>query len=154
MEIEYYIEKHLTGSTKQVALDFIGFLRDNEVAFIKDEGYWRSKIYYYLKYKGINIAFIAIKDPDEPENLWTVWSDDSSIYEADISCDSIKQAAWTHVDFCGGCGSCGGGKQKKIFGKAFDRVCGCTFRIDNPNEHDLPFLKRMIEIRKAEIQKS
>lgn len=42
-------------------------------------------------------------------------------------------------------------KQKNIFGKVFDDVCGCTFRIDNSTQSDLPFLKKMIELRIAEI---
>ena len=47
--------------------------------------------------------------------------------------------------------SCGGGKTKNIFGKVFDDVCGCTFRVDNATQSDLPFLKKMIELRIAEI---
>ena len=38
-----------------------------------------------------------------------------------------------------------------IFGKEFDKVCGCTFRIDNPNSEDLKFMKIMVQIRKKEI---
>ena len=38
-----------------------------------------------------------------------------------------------------------------IFGKEFDDVCGCTFRIDNPKQEDLSFLKKMVEIRVKEI---
>ena len=56
-----------------------------------------------------------------------------------------------YVDHCGKCGSCGGGKHKIVFGKHFDNVCGCTFRVDNPTAFDLPFLKKMVELRKNEI---
>ena len=62
-----------------------------------------------------------------------------------------KKIALKHVDTCGNCGSCGGGKPKVIFGKKFDRVCGCTFRVDNPDEKELLFLKKMADIRKNEI---
>jgi len=47
--------------------------------------------------------------------------------------------------------NCGGGRRKVIFGKEFNDVCGCTFRIDNPKNDDLPFLKKMVEIRMKEI---
>ena len=109
------------------------------------------KIYYLCKFNGEYICFIAIKDPDEPENHWTIWSEDSNAYEDVTADESVKNAAWKHVDHCGNCGSCGGGKTKNIFGKVFDDVCGCTFRVDNAIQSDLPFLKKMIELRIAEI---
>lgn len=65
----------------------------------------------------------------------------------------IAEAAWRHIDHCGHCGSCSGGRGKIIFGKEFNNVCGCTFRIDNPIFEDLSFLKKMVEIRIKEIQK-
>ena len=60
--------------------------------------------------------------------------------------------AWKYVDTCGNCGSCAGGKPKVVFGKEFEKVCGCTFRIDNPNEAELGFMKKMVEIRMKECQ--
>lgn len=146
-QIEAYICENLTSEAKETALEFIAFLRANGIEFYKDNGpCWKDKIYYWLKYKGKCVAFIAVKDPDEPDNLWTVWSGDSRTFQnADIDFE-IKNIAWKHVDFCGHCGSCGGGRKKTIFGKDFDGVCGCTFRIDNPEPNDLPFLKKMIEL--------
>lgn len=58
----------------------------------------------------------------------------------------LKDIAWKHIDFCHHCGSCSGGRKKTIFGKDFDDVCGCTFRIDNPDRDDLPFIKKMVEV--------
>lgn len=66
--------------------------------------------------------------------------------------NDIKEIAWKYVDHCSNCGSCAGGRYKNIFGKEFDDVCGCTFRIDNPKYEDLTFLKKMVEIRMKEIQ--
>ena len=97
------------------------------------------KIYYWVKFKDECVCFIAIADPDEPQNLWTVWSDESKLYEDYIVDEEIKTIAWKNIDLCGNCGSCGGGQSKKVFGKTFDRVCGCTFRIDNPTAKDIPF---------------
>ena len=151
-QIENHIEENLTGQLKQVALDYVAFLRKNNVEFYRDIcDCWKDKIYYWVKLNDECICFIAIKDPDEPENLWTIWSDDCNSYEADILEDDIKRVGWEHIDFCGHCGSCDGGKQKTVFGKVFNDVCGCTFRIDNPATNELPFLKRMVEIRKRDI---
>lgn len=151
-QIEEYIKENLIGEAQTTALEFVAFLRSNNIEFYKDRGScWKDKIYYWLKFKNECVAFIAIKDPDEPQNLWTVWSDDSKAFETDIIDDKIKNTAWKHIDFCGHCGSCGGGKRKVIFGKEFSEVCGCTFRIDNPQLNDLPFLKKMVELCKLHI---
>lgn len=148
-----YINENLDSDDRATALDFAAYLKEQEMEFIKDNGYWKDKIYYLIKFKNECVCFIAIKDPDEPNNRWTVWSDDMNSdslgsYPVD---DNLKETAWKHVDTCGSCSSCGGGRRKIIFGKVFDNVCGCTFRIDNPVSGDLPILKTIIEIRKNEI---
>ena len=56
--------------------------------------------------------------------------------------NKVKEVAWKHIDNCGHCGSCSGGRHKVIFRKEFNDVCGCTFRIDNPTSDVLFFLKK------------
>lgn len=155
LNIKDYIIKELSGDDQRIALDFVEYLKNNDMEFVKDNGYWKDKIYFIIKYNTICVCFIAIKDPDEKENRWTVWSDDmDSDWLEDYPIENeLKVTAWKHVDTCGNCGSCNGGRKKIIFGKKFDRVCGCTFRIDNPDAEDLPFMKKMVEIRKKEILK-
>ena len=126
-------------------------MRENDIEFTKDNGYWKSKIYYIMEFKGECVCYIAIKDPDEPENLWTIWSDESKSYENPLVEEDIKKIAWKYIDHCGNCGSCGGGKSKVVFGRSFEKVCGCTFRIDNARRDAIPFLKKMIELRKNDI---
>ena len=147
-----YINENLSGEAKQTALDFANFLESKQLTFYKDMcDCWKDKIYYWVKKNDSCVCFVAIMDPDEPDNLWTVWSDDSPFYaDASIS-DEIKNIGWEYVDHCGNCGSCGGGKEKVIFGKTFPRVCGCTFRIDNAKQTDIPFLKTMVEMKIKEI---
>lgn len=150
--IEEYIKENLIGEERHTALAFVGYLKANNLTFNKDNcDCWKDKIYYWVNCGDECVCFIAINDPDEPQNLWTVWSDESKLYEDYAVDEEIKETAWRYVDHCGNCGSCGGGKQKIIFGKTFDSVCGCTFRIDNPNSSDLPFLKKMIEIKIKDI---
>ena len=72
-------------------------------------------------------------------------------YEDYIVDEEIKTIAWKNIDLCGNCGSCGGGKSKIIFGKVFDKVCGCTFRVDNPSLNDLTFLKTIVNLKINEI---
>ena len=154
LNIDDYIRRELSSEEQKVAMSFVSFLQDNHLSFYKDNGaYWKDKIYYWVKLNDECVCFIAIKDPGEKNNHWTVWSADmgSQWLEKDFVDDDIKEIAWKHVDHCGRCGSCGGGRHKIIFGKKFDDVCGCTFRIDNPKHDDIAFLKKMVEIRIKEI---
>ena len=154
LKIEDYVRIELPPEERQLALDFVAYLRSINLEFEKDEGYWQDKVYYIVKKGAKGICFIAIKDPDEPDNHWTIWSDDmGSKWLANDSLEQeLKEIAWRHVDICGNCGSCGGGRSKNIFGREFLTVCGCTFRVDNPDAQDLKFLKKMVEFRIAEIE--
>lgn len=156
LNIEDYIHRELSSEEQKVAMSFVCFLKDNHLSFYKDNcACWKDKIYYWVKLDDECVCFIAIKDPDEKNNHWTVWSADmgSQWLENDFVDDDIKETSWKFVDHCGRCGSCGGGRHKIIFGRKFDDVCGCTFRIDNPKNEDISFLKKMVEIRIKEISK-
>lgn len=155
-QIHDYICQELPLDDQIIALDFIEYLHKAGMEIFKDYDYWKHKIYYLVKFNSKCVCFIAIKDPDEKDNYWTIWSDDMGskwLEETPIE-KEIIESAWKHIDFCGNCGSCGGGRHKVIFGKEFENVCGCTFRIDNPDQDDLLFMKKMIEIRKKEILSS
>ena len=154
--IQDYICQELSLDDQKIALDFVDYLKKAGMEFVKDNGYWKDKIYYLIKFHGECVCFIAIKDPDEKDNYWTIWSDDMGskwLKETPME-KEIIESAWHHIDFCGKCGSCSGGRHKVIFGKEFDNVCECTFRIDNPNQDDLLFMKKMVQIRKKEILSS
>lgn len=151
--IEEIIADELSLNDQKTALKFVKYLHQNSLTLVRDSKYWKDKIYYHVKLSDQCICFIAIKDPDEPENRWTVWSDDisSDFLENYPIKEKLKETAWKYIDFCDSCGSCGGGRNKKIFGRTFENVCGCTFRIDNPDMSSLDFLKKIVEIRIAEI---
>lgn len=154
LDIEDYIQRELSPEEQKTAMDFVSFLKEKRFRFYKDNGVcWKDKLYYWVKSGDECVCFIVIKDPEEENNHWTVWSADmgSEWLEKDIADSGMKETAWKYVDHCGHCGSCGGGRHKIIFGKEFDNVCGCTFRIDNPKYEDLTFLKQMVEIRIKEI---
>ena len=145
LNIRDYIYRELSSDMQELALEFVSYLENNNMTFIKDNGsYWKDKIYYWIQFNGKCVCFIEIK-----YGRWTVWSDDMS---SECLADSeVREIAWKYINHCKQCGSCSGGKSKTVFGKVFDDVCGCTFRIDNPTSEDLPFLKEMVEMHKKEI---
>ena len=94
--IEDYIINELSPEDQGVALDFVKYLRNSEMEFVKDNGYWKDKIYYLIKYHAECVCFIAIKNPDEKENRWTVWSadiDSDWLGENQLE-EELKEIAW------------------------------------------------------------
>ncbi len=155
--IEHFIDAFLTGETRDKALAFAAFLRANEMAFVRDKGYWEDKLYWMIKYKAEYVCFILFNGSGSEKQFapWTIWSDDSdSNWFADFQLDEhTKEIAWKHVDFCGNCGGCDnpGGICKTIFGKEFNNVCRTTMRFINPDDETLECVKKMIEIRISDI---
>ena len=115
LNIEDYIRRELSLDEQEVAMNFVCFLKDNYLSFYKDNcDCWKDKVYYWVKSGNECVCFIAIKDPDEEDNHWTIWSDDidSQWLGNDSVCSDIKETAWKYIDHCGHCGSCGGGRHK------------------------------------------
>ena len=151
-QIEREISKNLTGEMRETALKFTAFLKSHGLMFHRDRsGDWAEKIYYWARSDKNCVCFIAVKDPDEPENAWTVWSDDSAAYEAPLGDAETSEIGLKYGNRCEKCGACGGGRMKTVFGKRISGVCMCTFRVDNADLNGLPFLKTMVELRLNEI---
>ena len=151
-QIEREISENLTGEMRETALKFTAFLKSHGLVFHRDRaGDWAEKIYYWVRSDKNCVCFIAVKDPDEPENAWTVWSDDSAAYEAPLGDAETSEIGLKYVKRCEKCGACGGGRVKTVFGKRISGVCMCTFRVDNADLNGLPFLKTMVELRLNEI---
>lgn len=151
-QIKREISENLTGEMRETALKFTAFLKSHGLMFHRDRsGDWAEKIYYWARSDKNCVCFIAVKDPDEPENAWTVWSDDSAAYEAPLGDAETSEIGLKYVNRCEKCGACGGGRVKTVFGKRISGVCMCTFRVDNADLNGLPFLKTMVELRLNEI---
>ena len=139
-QIETYIEEHLSGNMKQNAIDFVKHLRKNDLTFYRDTcDCWKDKIYYWVKLGNECVCFIAIADPDEPDNLWTVWSDDSSAYKNASVSDEIKNIGWQYVNHCGSCGSCGGGKKKSFSERVFHKFADAPLELTTPHRRNYRF---------------
>ena len=155
-DIKKIIFEEFPLSDQQTIGDFIGYLEENGLSFVKDNSaYWVNKWYYWVQYHNHCVCYISIMNSDESKNLWTVWSDDiqTDWIKETLSDKSFVQIGLRHVDQCAHCGSCPGGKEKVIFGHTFDAVCGCTFRVDNPQKEEVNFLKKLIQYRIKDIDK-
>ena len=162
-KIENVICETLTDDAQINALHFVKYLRTNDVVFERGKGYWEDKPYWMITYKDEYVCFIFIhgspvKYIDEPEG-WILWSDDSDLnWYADAPIgERAKEIAWENVDICGKCSPsspCYSGSRKTIFGKEFDNVCRTTFRFDNPDSEAVECVKKLLELRKNDIEKN
>lgn len=154
-EIERCIREALTGAAAEAALEFAAFLQESGMDFERFcSGYWKDKHYWAVRYRGEAVCFLSLKDPDEPEIGWTVWSDDSGsdCYAAPPPELCFNELAGKYVDHCAACGSCGGGTKKTVFGKEYDNVCRTVFRFDDPDAEALSFMKMMVQLRRSEVE--
>ena len=160
--IEKIIEETLKKDEKINALAFIAYLKENKMLFERGKGYWEDKFYWAIKYNGEYVCTILIGNTEHSSEPWIVWSDSSGSkwYEQFLLNENLKEIAWKNVDICGGGDICGGycgnpgGIYKKIFGKDFNNVCITVFKFDNPNNEAVECLKKLVDIRKNDIQKN
>ncbi len=156
-DIHSHISTISDKAVKNIALDFISFLIDNDMKFERAGGYWKNQSYWYVKYNDEYVCFILINGIGDEERFapLTVWTDDSnSHWYGDCNLqDSIKNIAVRHIDICEKCGACSGGTVKNIFGKQYDNVCRTAFRFINPDSYELKCLKKLILLRKSDIIK-
>ena len=155
-----YIGNTLIGDARINAAGFIEYLLKSELQFERGKGYWADKLYWMIKYKGEYVCFVLISGGKDNTELdgWVIWSDDSgSNWFADDSSDErLKEIAWKYVDICGNCGGCKnpGGSRKTIFGKGFDNVCLTAMKFDNPDAETVECVKKLMELRKSDINRS
>lgn len=156
-KIENIIGEVLTGEAQKNALEFVAYLRANEMLFERGNGYWENQLYWLIKYKNEYVCFILINGTGTEEKFkpWTIWSDDSDSnwFENFPLNEHMKEIAWKYIDFCGNCGSCSGGTRKTIFEKEFNNVCRTTMRFIDPDTETVELMIKMVDIRKSDILK-
>ena len=158
-EIEEAIGEVLTGDTQMIVLDFVAYLRANDMVIERATGgYWDDKFYYAIRYHDEFVCTILIGAAEDSSEPWVVWSDSSNSkwYENAPLDKHQKEIAWKYVDICGGgdnCGYCGnpGGVGKTVLGKEFNNVCLTVFRFDNPDMVAVACLKELMMIRRNDI---
>ena len=146
--IEDAFNEFLTGDALKNALNFVEFLRGNEMIYDGE---------YEIHYKDKLACYI--NTPADGEHTWGVWTvgDYSSEYEDFTIDERTKEIAWANVVKCGNCDDCnrGPGKTEVIFGKEFANVCNGTdnlaMRFVNPDAEAVECVKKMVDMRKYAI---
>jgi len=143
------INKKLKGDMQKNALDFIAFMKENDILPDKPDGNCYS----------CNDAFVCVLCvyPDGKKIGWSIFigsydcalcREENQAYPID---DELKAFAWSHVSTCGHfssggkhCG-CGGqpGKSIKLFGREFHNICTSILCIRNAEGVELEKAKRL-----------
>lgn len=106
------------------------------------------------------VCFILLNNEAKTDpKSWTVWSDDggAGTFGDSAADEETKAALWQHVVVCEKEERCFDGckrARKVILGKAFDSVCTTAIKFENPDEKAVRAMKKMVEIRMADILKS
>ena len=161
-KIEDAIMDVLKGDAQKNALDFVAYLRENEIPLEESDNLWS------VQYKDEYMCFILIDGSDNAPGPWTIWSEQvpgTWVTWSDDDCggeyvdfpldDHIKEIALANINICGSCGgSCSPGRRKRVLGKEFDNVCNSAIAFTNPDAAALECAKRMIDARKDDINKN
>jgi len=148
--IEDIFTEVLTGDVLKNALDFAGFLNDNEINLTDQHA---------MHYKGECVCYV---DTSSESHSWIIWTegDYSREHENFPIGERTKEIAWANVMECGNCDgfSCSPGKTKMILGKEFANICNAdnvnmTFMFTNSNAETLECIKKLVLMRKNIIAK-
>ncbi|MCL2546580.1 MAG: hypothetical protein FWE06_05220 [Oscillospiraceae bacterium] len=160
-KIEDNINDVLVGERQKLALDFVDFLRTNDMP-IELNIFWHQGSkghFWFANYKETEaVCFILIDgDPNIP-NSWEIFTgeNEKSAPECTTDDEKLKEMAWQHINFCGkDCGgSCKPGKSRIILGKNFDNVCGSAMNFPNPDGETLNYAKKLITLTINTIDKA
>jgi len=154
--IENTINDHLTGEIQKNALDFLDFMRTNELLHNAADG-------TSFSYLGEEIC-LMIQDDKAPISGWIIfWADcdiDNGEHGNFCSDERLIDFAQNNVNICTNFRSngknCGCGQQpgerRIVFGKEYYNCCSkCTLCFSNPSAESLESIKKLVEIRKHSI---
>ena len=160
--IEENIEKFISGDALEDALNFVDYLKMNNimVVFSGHENVWHIRCE-----KDEHICVIVLfDDPFTPicfydgvtkqSGHWTIfWGDYDKYEHYDVQVDdNFKEFCWASVHICENC-PCNNkmNMRKTIFGKDFENLCHCSLVFTNPDAAALEHIKKLVKMRKLNI---
>ena len=151
-KIEEVIGDFLDGDALRNALDFVNYLRDNNMNLR-----WSATSTWTIKHKSKRVCLIRLHGSawqyDVDAGSWHIECFNLlSILDGFDSCEALKEILWANVKHCTNCCSCGPGWNKEIMGRQFDNVCRLV--IKNPDAKALEYAIKLVNASKEFIAKN
>jgi len=169
-------ETYLNGNNLRIALDLLAYLRESGRTWVLSEYhpefYYMGEMTCLIAYDKGEFDLNAFREKIEsagnrfvydPSSNWNLccWQHEDDIYELDSFPvdEDVKEYARANVWKCirchtdGGCNTFGGGR-RTVFGKEFDNACCNVFQLANPDEKELGYIKKLMELEKHIIANS
>ncbi|MCL2518496.1 MAG: hypothetical protein FWF15_08045 [Oscillospiraceae bacterium] len=150
-KIENELNEKLSGDALKNALDFITFMKENEIQPDFADN--------WFKHQSENICLI-ITGVCESHNMnnngdnWSIYWANCEAYwnENDVPDKELENFVFGWENPCGKC-PCehSPGFRKVIFGKVYENSCYSTFCFDNPDSKALGYIKTLVKMRKQNI---
>jgi len=149
--IENVINEKLTGEAQKNALDFVGFLKANEISLDYNPGESGATAIWNGAVGGIvgnSIGYITINGDENCPGPWTFWLNSCDFDGSDSADDEFKNAIWAFASPCGKCHDgwekCMGSGKRTILGKEFENQCHSPLMFCNPDAGALENMKKFL----------
>ena len=151
------IKSKITGDSLKNALDFVAFLRENDISLdynASESGYggWNGAVGGCV---GNSIGYVTFNGDAGGVGPWTFWLNSCDYNCSDSADDDFKAAIWAFASPCGKCNEnwekCMGSGKKTILGKEFENQCHSPLIFINPNAETLEYMKKFLLYLKPEI---
>jgi len=156
-ETEDRIKSKITGDSLKNALDFVAFLRENDIRLdynTSESGYggWNGAVGGIV---GNSIGYVTFNGDVGGIGPWTFWLNSCDFKGSDSADDDFKNAIWAFASPCGKCNEnwekCMGSGKRTILGKEFENQCHSPLMFINPNAKTLENMKKFLLYLKTEI---
>ena len=173
-KIEEEIRTYLSGDNLRNALDLLAYLKESGRTWTFEidclpEFYYMGELtclFAFMKFKLDEATLDAMRQMIEgagnrwvydPSSSWNLccWQHEDDIYELDSFPvdEDVKEYARANVWKCIRChtdGNCEtfGGSHRTVFGKGFDNACCNVFQLTNPDEKEVGYIKKLMELEK------
>jgi len=160
LKIENDLSNTLSGNKLENALDFVTFLRENEIpldynAPESSYGGWNGAVGGVV---GNSIGYVTFNGDTSGVGPWTFWLNSCDFAGSDLADDEFKNAIWAFASPCGKCNEnwekCMGSGKKTILGKEFENQCHSPLMFINPDVKTLDSIKKFILYLKPECEEA
>jgi len=142
-KIEEVIREKLTGDAQKNAMDFVAFLRANELTLTANSD---GQGWAVGGTVGNSIGYMWITGTEQFPGPWTFWFN-SCDFGGNSADDELKKITWAHASPCGHCHpgwkDCGGGN-RTMFGREFENLCHSPLMFANPDAETVENMNKLM----------